>query len=385
MPVFAALKIPSLVIFGSGSVESVGEHVRNLGGAHPLVISDHGLQAAGLVDELHSHLNKAGLNTTTYLDVETEPSIQSIAPCVTFAQDSGCDVIIGLGGGSVLDTAKTVAMLLTNGGRVEDYLGTGLVKQASLPCILIPTTSGTGAEVTPNALFYVPERRAKEAVVSPLIVPQVALVDPALTRSVPPHITAATGVDALCHAIESFTANNATRLTEPFAREAIQQIATHLRTAVIKGDDLAAREGMALGSLYAGISIANSGTNAVHALAYPLQGLNRVTHGVANSLLLPYVIEFNLLGDIPKFAEVSALMGLPTGNLSLRDAAGESARLCEQLSRDVGIPEKMQDVGVRPEQLDELVDGAWKVQRLLRNNPRTITIDDIRVIFKRAL
>jgi alcohol dehydrogenase class IV len=385
MPVFAALKIPPLLVFGSGSAESVGTHIQNLGGTHPLVISDHGLRAAGLVDELLSHLNKAGLNAATYLDVETEPSIHSIPPAVAFAQDAGCDLVIGIGGGSVLDTAKTVAMLLTNGGKVEDYLGTGLVKHASLPCILIPTTSGTGAEVTPNALFYVPERRAKEAVVSPFIVPQIALVDPALTRSVPPHITAATGVDALCHAIESFTANNATKLTEPFAREAIQQIATHLRTAVIKSDDLAAREGMALGSLYAGISIANSGTNAVHALGYPLQGLNRVTHGVANSLLLPYVLDFNLLGDIPKFAEVSTLMGLPVGSMSLRDAAGECARLCEQLSHDVGIPEKMQAVGVKPEQLDELVDGAWQVQRLLRNNPRKITIDDIRTIYQQAL
>jgi alcohol dehydrogenase len=382
---FALLKVPPLVVFGSGAAESVGTHVQNIGGTHLLVISDRGLQAAGLVDELHSHLSKAGLSAVTYLDVETEPSIHSIPPAVTFAQKSGCDVVIGLGGGSVLDTAKTVAMLLTNGGSVEDYLGTGLVKREPMPCILIPTTSGTGAEVTPNALFYVPERRAKEAVVSPLIIPQVALVDPALTRSVPPQITAATGMDALCHAIESFTANNATKLTEPFAREAIQQIATHLRTAVIKGNDLTAREGMALGSLYAGISIANSGTNAVHALAYPLQGLNRITHGVANSLMLPYVIEFNLLGDIAKFAEVSALMGLPIGSMSLRDAAGESARLCEQLSRDIGIPEKLQDVGVRPEQMDELVDGAWKVQRLLRNNPREITMDNIRQIFMRAI
>ena len=385
MSVFAALKIPPLLVFGSGSAQSVGTHVQNLGGTRPLVISDHGLKVAGLVDELLSHLSKAGLSAATYLNVETEPSIHSIPPAVTFAQEAGCDVVIGIGGGSVLDTAKAVAMLLTNGGSVEDYLGTGLVKRESLPCILIPTTSGTGAEVTPNALFYVPERRAKEAIVSPLIIPQVALVDPALTRSVPPHITAATGVDALCHAIESFTANNATKLTEPFAREAIQQIAMHLRTAVIKGDDLAAREGMALGSLYAGISIANSGTNAVHALAYPLQGLNRITHGVANSLMLPYVLEFNLLGDVVKFAEVSILMGLPAGSMSQRDAAGESARLCEQLSRDVGIPEKLQDVGVRPEQLDELVDGAWKVQRLLRNNPRKITIDDIRNIFMRAI
>ena len=276
-------------------------------------------------------------------------------------------------------------MLLTNGGTAEDYLGTGTVRQAGLPTILIPTTAGTGSEVTPNALFYVPARRNKEAIVSPFLVPQIALVDPALTLSLPPHITAATGVDALCHGIESFTASNATPLSMPFATEAIRLIAKHLRQAVIRGDDLASREGMALASLYAAISLANSGTNAVHALAYPLQGLNRITHGIANSLLLPYVLEFNLLGDLERFARVTELMGQPTGHLSLRDAAGECERLCRQLADDVGIPKRMRDVGIQRAQLDDLVEGAWAVQRLLRNNPRAIDREDIRRIYESAL
>jgi alcohol dehydrogenase len=385
MAKMATLRTPAELIFGSGCAETVGEQAHKLGAKRALVISDQGLKKAGLVDQVESWLHNADISSTSYLDVETEPSVDSVAPCLDYARQAECEVVIGLGGGSVLDTTKTVAMLLKNEGTVEDYLGIGLVKQGSVPNILLPTTAGTGAEVTPNALFYVPSRRAKEAIVSPLIVTPVAMVDPALTLSAPPSITAATGVDALCHAIESYTSINATPLTEPFAMEATRLIAANLRQAVIDGRNLAAREGMALGSLYAAISLANSGTNAVHALAYPLQGLNRVTHGVANSLLLPYVVEFNLLGNLEKFAKVAELMGQPIGHLSLRDAAGESARACRQLSEDVGIPKHMSEVGISADQIDALVKGALKVTRLLKLNPRPIGAEDIRKIFERAL
>ncbi len=381
----ATLRIPSELIFGSGCAETVGDQAHRLGAKRALVISDHGLQKAGLVDQVEGWLNKAGISSASYVNVETEPSTDSVAPCLEYARHVESDVIVGLGGGSVLDTTKAVAMLLKNEGTVEDYLGTGLVKHGGVPNILLPTTAGTGAEVTPNALFYVPSRRAKEAIVSPLIVTPVAMVDPVLTLSVPPSITAATGMDALCHAVESYTGLNATPLSEPFALEAIRLIAANLRTAVIEGQNLAAREGMALGSLCAAISLANSGTNAVHALAYPLQGLNRVTHGIANSLLLPYVMEFNLLGDLEKFAKVAELMGQPTAHLSLRDAAAESARACRQLSQDIGIPQHLSDVGISADQIDDLVDGALKVTRLLRNNPRPVGAEDIQKIFERAL
>jgi alcohol dehydrogenase class IV len=381
----ATLRIPSEVIFGSGCAETVGEQAHRLGAKRVLVISDAGLQRAGLVDQIENWLNKADISSMSYLDVEAEPSTGSVAPCLDYARQVDCDAIVGLGGGSVLDTTKAVAMLLKNEGTVEDYLGTGLVNQRGVPNVLLPTTAGTGAEVTPNALFYVPTRRAKEAIVSPLIVTSVAMVDPVLTLSLPPSITAATGMDALCHAVESYTGINATPLSEPFALEAIRLIAANLRQAVIDGQNLKAREGMALGSLFAAISLANSGTNAVHALAYPLQGLNRITHGVANSLLLPYVMEFNLLGDLEKFAKVADVMGQPISNMSMRDAAAEAARACRQLSEDIGIPQHMTDVGISAEQMDELVDGALKVERLLKNNPRPIGAEDIERIYSRAL
>ncbi len=381
----AKLRIPSEVIFGSGCTETVGEQARKLGAKRALVISDQGIQKAGLVDRIESWLNKAGISSMSYVDVEAEPSTDSVAPCLDYARQAECDVVVGLGGGSVLDTTKAVAMLLKNEGTVEDYLGNDLVQRQGVPTILMPTTAGTGSEITPNALFYVPSRRAKEAVISPLIVTPVAMVDPGLTLSVPPSVTAATGMDALCHAIESYTGLNATPLSELFALEAIRLISANLRQAVMDGQSLKAREGMALGSLYAAISLANSGTNAVHALAYPLQGLNRITHGIANSLLLPYVMEFNLLGNLEKFAKVAEMMGQPVGHLSLRDAAGESARACRQLSQDVGIPQHMSDVGISAAQMGEFVDGALKVTRLLKNNPRPIGAEDIERIYERAL
>ncbi len=381
----ATLRIPSEVVFGSGCVETVGEQAHRLGAKRALVISDQGIQKAGLVAQIESWLNKAGISSMSYVDVEAEPSIDSVAPCLDYARQAECDVVVGLGGGSVLDTTKAVAMLLKNEGTVEDYLGNELVKRRGVPTILMPTTAGTGSEMTRLALFYVPSRRAKEAVISSLIVTPVAMVDPVLTLSVPPSVTAATGMDALCHAVESYTGINATPLSEPFALEAIRLISANLREAVIDGRSLTAREGMALGSLYAAISLANSGTNAVHALAYPLQGLERITHGIANSLLLPYVMGFNLLGNLEKFAKVAEMMGQPIAHLSLRDAAGESARACRQLSQDVGIPQHMSDVGISAEQIGELVDGALKVTRLLENNPRPIGAEEIERIYERAL
>jgi alcohol dehydrogenase len=381
----ATLRIPAEVIFGSGCAETVGEQARRLGARRAFIISDRGLHKAGWVDQMEGWLKKDGISAASFVDVEPEPSVESVAAGVEAASQAEGEVIIGLGGGSALDTTKAVAMLLTNDGTVEDYLGIGLVKRRGAPTILLPTTAGTGAETTPNALFYIPARQTKEAVVSPFIVPDVAMLDPVLTLSVPPHVTAATGVDALCHAVESFTGLNATPLTNPFAAEATTLISTHLRRAVFDGQNLAAREGMALGSFYAGIAIANAGTNGVHALAYPLQGLHRIAHGVANSLLLPYVLEFNLLGNLERFAKVAELMGQPTAHLSRREAAAASARACQQLSQDVGIPKRMSDVGITAEHLDDLVEGALKVTRLLKNNPRPLGATEIKQIFERAL
>lgn len=381
----ATFRIPGQIILGAGATETVGAEAKRLGAAHAFVASDPNLQKLGVTDRIVSSLSAQGIRSTVYAGIEFEPSIQSVGPAAAAARAARCDLVIGLGGGSTLDTAKAVAVLTKNDGQAEDYLGIGLVKQRGVPSILIPTTSGTGAEITPNALFYVPAAREKKAIVSPHIIPDVALLDPLLTLTVPPAVTAATGLDALSHAVESYTSLNASPLTDLYALEAIRLIGVHLRTAVANGGDLAARDGMLRASMYAGIGIGNAGTNIVHALAYPLQGQHRITHGVANSLLLPYGMEFNALSNLAKFACVAEALGEPIAGLSPRAAAAKSAEACRLLSEDIGIPQKMREVGIKPQDIDDMVEGAMRMTRLLVNNPRLVRPEDARAIFERAL
>ncbi len=381
----AAFRVPGQIILGSGAAEAVGAEAQRLGATRAFVVSDPNLQKLGTTDRILASLAGKGIQTAVYTEMEFEPSVACVPPCLVMARDCRCDLVVGLGGGTTLDTAKAVAVLLRNDGSLEDYLGIGLVKQRGVPSILMATTSGTGAEITPNALFLVPALKEKKAIVSPHIIPDVAIVDPTLTLTVAPKVTAATGMDALSHAVEAYTSINASPLTDLYALEAIRLIGTHLRTAVANGSDLEAREGMAKASLYAGIAIGNAGTNIVHALAYPLQGQHHITHGVANSLLLPYGMAFNALSHLPKFGRVAEALGEPVAGLSPRAAAAKSAEACRLLSEDVGIPQKMREVGIGAGHLDALVEGAMKVTRLLANNPRRVRSEDARAIFEQAL
>lgn len=381
----ASFRLPGQIILGAGAAEIVGAEAKRLGATHAFVLSDPNLQKLGVTDRIASSLSAQGVRSTVYTEIEFEPSIQSIAPAAAAARAATYDLVVGLGGGSTLDTAKAVAVLTRNPGQVEGYLGIGLVKQRGVPSVLIPTTGGTGAEITPNALFYVPAARDKKAIVSPHIIPDVALVDPLLTLTVPSPVTAATGLDALSHAVEAYTSLNASPFTDLYALEAIRLIGAHLRTAVANGTDQPAREGMARASMFAGIAIGNAGTNIVHALAYPLQGQHRVTHGVANSLLLPYGMEFNALSNLSKFGSVAEALGEPIHGLSPRAAAALSTEACRLLSLDIGIPQTMREVGIKPEHIEDLVEGAMRMTRLLVNNPRQVRPEDARAIFEKAL
>ncbi|HEX9016538.1 MAG TPA: iron-containing alcohol dehydrogenase [Chloroflexota bacterium] len=381
----ASFRIPAQIIFGNGAAEAIGAEARRLGARNALIVCDPTLRKLGIADQAGSWLAAQDIASKIYSEVEFEPSADGVDRAAQFARSSECDLVVAIGGGSAMDTAKALAVLMSNPGGLRDFIGTGLVPKRGVPTILVPTTSGTGAEMTPNSLFYLPEARDKKAIVSPHTIPDVAIVDPLLTLTVPPSVTAATGVDALCHAIESYTSSNASPMTDMYALEAVRLIGASLRTAVGNGSDLAAREAMARASFYAGISIGNAGTNAVHALAYPLQGQHRITHGIANSLMLPYVIDFNAPSNLQKFARVAEALGEAVGGVSLRDAAMKSASACRLLSEDVGIPRKLSEVGVKSEHVEDLVEGAMNVTRLLANNPRRVTRDDVRRIFERAL
>lgn len=378
------LSIASEVLLGSGCAETIGSQVRRLGGKHAVLIIDAIFIKNGIAEQFKAWLAKEGIDCDIYSDIEPEPSLDTARRCVNFLRKNTSDIVIAVGGGSVLDVAKVAAALVKNPGDVVDYLGNGKIIYPGLPAILLPTTSGTGSESTRNALFYVPESKSKESIISDLILGRLVMIDATLTLSVPPSITAATGMDALCHAIEAYTGLNATPFADLFALEGMRLISRHLRTTCIDGKNLAAREGMALGSYYAGLAIQHAGTNGVHALAYPLQGNYRVTHGVANALLLPYVMEYNMVSNLERFSKVAAQLGENIDHLSLRAAAGLVAEATRQLSLDTQIPQHLAEIGVFPDSIETLVSGALKVERLLKNNPRPLQAQQIAAIYSNA-
>jgi len=377
-------RAPAVSYVGLGAVQKAGEEARRLRATQAVVITDPGLVKAGVADEVKSILVKAGIPTEIYSEVETEPSIESVERCFEVVKAGGYDLLVGLGGGSSMDTAKGCSLLSANPGSIRDYFGVDKVQKKGLPTILIATTSGTAAELTPNAIFADKEKQLKAGVVSPLIMADVAIVDPLLTLSVPPYVTAFTGMDALTHAVESYTAIKATHHTDLYALESIRLIAANLRTAVANGSNVEARYYMALGSYLAGFSLTNAGAGAVHAMAYPLGSQYHVPHGVANAVLLPYVLEFNILGDLPKFARIAEAMGEDVIGLSPRAAAERAVEAIRQLSADIGIPQRLRDLGVKQESLAGFVPGTMSATRLIDNNPRRITADDVLAIFQKA-
>ena len=383
MPTSAPFRVPPSQIFGAGAIEQLGEEAKRLGWQRALVVTDPGV--AAIADCARRVLEAAGIATGLYDRAEREPSVASVeraAAALSAAPGGGYDGIVGVGGGSVLDTAKGVSLRSANDGPLQRYFGVELVPSTGLPMILVPTTAGTGSEATPNAIFDDTDRRLKAGIVSHRLFARVAIVDPDLTIGAPATVTAAAGLDALTHAIESYVAIKATPHTDLYALEAIRLIATHLRTAVARGGDRAARTGQARGSFYAGISITNAGTGLCHAMAYPLGSAFHVPHGMANALLLPAVLEFNLVADLPKMARVAEAMGEAVDGVSERAAAELAVEAVRQLSRDVGLPAGLRDVGVPEDALAGFVDGALSAQRLITNNPRVPTPEAVLAAYR---
>lgn len=380
-----SLKGPHLLLAGMGVLDRLGEQAGELGATRALVITDKGVMGTDTGDKVKALLEANDISVEFFTGVSPDPAIADAEAALEAAKAGDFNLIIGLGGGSPMDVAAIAAVLLTNPGTVHDYFGIGLVKNPGVPTILIPTTAGTGAEMTPNAILSDPDENLKKAVVSPYILPRVAIIDPMLTVSMPPSVTSSSGIDALTHAIESYTSNNASILTDMFAREAITLIGRSLRTAVANGNDLKARYDMTIGSAYAGISLANAGVTAVHALAYPLGGQYHIPHGVANGLLLPYVMEFNAPGSVAKFADVARLMGERVEELSLLDQAYVAAESVKALYCDLAIPQSLTELNVPEDGIPGMSAAAMNVTRLMGNNPRTMTVEDVAAIYTKAL
>lgn len=372
------------LVTGSGAISKIGEEAKKLNATKVIIITDKVIRQTGLLSKVLNPLEEAGLATDIIDDVVPEPPFENLEQMITQVEGKGYDLLVGVGGGSALDIAKVLSIMLTNQEDVRDLVGIEKVKNPGVPTILVPTTSGTGSEVTYNAIFTDIRDKVKKGIVSPYLLPKVAIVDSELTLTVPPSVTAATGMDALVHAVESYTAIRAGELTDGIALQAIKLISRSLRKAVYNGKDLKAREDMAMGSLLAGISLGNAGVGAVHALAYPLGGKFKVPHGVANSLLLPFVMKYNAVADLEKFAEVAKAMGENVEGLSLREAADRAVQAMAQLSKDVGIPSSLKEVGVTASDISDLAEEASKIDRLLNNNPRWLTVKEIKQIYEEA-
>jgi alcohol dehydrogenase len=372
------------IAFGVGSFDNLPDYLGELKARHPLVVIDPALAASGLQEKVQDLLGKKGIKATIYDKVEPEPPLELADAGAKAAIKGNCDAVIGIGGGSAMDCAKAIAVLAANKGKAVDYLGLGKVPGPGLPKIMVPTTAGTGSEVTFTSVFIRKNLKKKEGMNSPYLYPELAVLDPLLTLSLPPQPTATTGLDALCHAIESYTSINASPMSEMISLEAIMLIAENLRTCVHDGKNLAAREQMLLGSLYAGLGLANAGVTAVHSLSYPLGGKYGVPHGLANTLLLPHVMAYNLPGALEKFVDIAEAMGEITEGLAVRDAAELAVEAVHHLIEDCDVNICLEDLEIPEEEFEELAKVALTVARPLENNPRKVTLEDAVDIYRAA-
>lgn len=368
------------IVFGAGAAQRIGALCAERLGPRVLVVTDAGLLRAGLVAPALAALEAAGIAVTTFADVVADPPERVVEAAVAAARAHDATGIVGLGGGSSLDVAKLVALIAGSGERLADAYGVGNAKGPRLPLLLAPTTAGTGSEVTPISIVTT-GAHTKMGVVSPVLLPDVALLDPDLTLGLPAPVTAATGVDAMVHAIEAYTSAsaNANPVSKALAREALRLLGGAIETACRNGADREARGAMLLGSMLAGQAFANSPVAAVHALAYPLGGHFGIPHGLSNALVLTHVMRFNLPAAAAAYAELApcAFPDCPP------DAEAFIARL-DALSGAIGLAPRLRDVGVPEDALDRLADDAMKQTRLLVNNPREVTRADAWGIYRAA-
>jgi alcohol dehydrogenase class IV len=372
------------IFSGRGSVSNLGTIAKDFGARSCLLVADPELERHGLIEPVRASLRQAGIHVESSMKVEPEPYLDNADDAAAIGRDMGADIVVGLGGGSALDTAKAAAILVTNHGKAEDYVGLNKVPVAGSRTIMIPTTSGTGAEVTFTAVFTNRLTKAKGGINSSYMYPDAALLDPELTLSLPPQVTAFTGMDALTHAIESVTSRSASVFTQALSLTSARLISESLRRAVYYGSDIDAREKMLLGSLFGGLALADAGVGAAHALAYPLGGHYRIPHGLANAILIPHVMEFNLPAAQEAFALVSKSMGESIEGLALRWAAQAAVDAVITLASDIGVPVSLSELGIPRADIPMLVEGALKVTRPVENNPRNLGPEEAEAIYEAA-
>ena len=372
------------IVCEDGAARTLGAAARARGMTRVLVVTDRGLLDGGVIREALASFDGMA-EVAVFADVLADPPQACVEAAVEAARTARADGVVGLGGGSSMDVAKLVALLVGSGERLEDVYGVGLASGPRLPLLQVPTTAGTGSEVTPIAIVTTPSDE-KKGVVSSLLYPDAAILDATLTLGLPPRVTAMTGIDAMVHAIEAYTSRHRKNvLSDTLAVRALRLLSGHIRTAVADGANLTARRAMLQGSMLAGMAFANAPVAAVHALAYPLGGRFHVPHGLSNALVLPPVLEFNLSAAEALYAELAPAL-LQDGRPACRDASARAfLDAMIALTVDLGLERALRDVGVTEADLPALAADALQVQRLLVNNPRDVTYDDALAIYARVL
>ncbi len=369
---------PSVIEFGAGRLEKLKDHLS--GNKRIYFLCDPPIKAK--IEPLLAEL-RDGFEVEISTDVVPEPPFEALEKLLEPVRVFSPDAIVGVGGGSAMDLAKLVSVLFTGEQKTEEIIGIGQVKDRKVKLFTVSTTSGTGSEVTPIAVLTDTAQKLKKGVVSKFIIPDVAIVDPELTTTLPPAITASTGMDAMTHCIEAFTNRHSHPIIDNLALEGIRLIAQNLETAVKSGNDLDARTAMALGSLYGGLCLGPVNTAAVHAMAYPLGGEFKIPHGVSNSVLLPFVMSFNLPSCVEKYAQVAHVVGVsPEG--SNEDMARKGILKIRDISERCGIPSGIRDLHIPESAIPSMAEAALKVKRLMENNPRTVALGDAEAIFRQA-
>ncbi len=380
------LRMPKSMLLGNGSIEEIGKEVKKLGGKRAIIITDRNLVKSGLLEKPKQVLERENIGVHFFEDVEFEPTTSVVEKGRNAVKEKQCDIVIGIGGGSVLDAAKVIACLATNQGGARDYLGKDKFEKRGLPLILMPTTGGTGSEVSPNAMLTDDEDGRKKVVSDNKLFPDLSLVDPLLTLTVPPQLTAYTGMDALCHAMGCYICRRANPLSDALALEAMYLISHNLRRAVSKGElDTEARYNMSLGAAIGMIARINSGGGATHGLSYPLTEKYHFPHGKSIALIMPYVMESNVSSAIPKFIRIAKAMGEKTEGLSERKAADKAVDAIKALMKDIGILLPLREFGVKKEEFPEFAELVYQLSyRHIEVNPRMLTKEDIIKIYENA-
>jgi alcohol dehydrogenase class IV len=387
------------IVFGTGSLSALPDILQRFGSRRPALLTDPGLVRAGVADKVREILFDLGDSLIVYDQAMPEPTMSSVHKCYETIRYAEPDLFIGLGGGSCIDLAKMMSLLFTYGGRLEAYYGENKVPGRLLPVVAIPTTAGTGSEVSPVAIVTDEVQQLKNGISDQKLRAAAAILDPSLTVGLPSYITACTGLDALSQAIEAYFAKDfrylgksspliyqgSNPMSDVMAEKAIQLIHQNIRTAVHQGTNLEARENMLLGNLYSALAFSNSGTSLIHALAYPVAEISKKPHGEIIGLLLPYVMRYNSPACYERFAQIAEWLGCRGDGLSLADQAEQGVNAVYRLLDDLGMPKTLAQIGVREEHIEEIVNKTMQIERLLRVNPRTPKAEELSRLIREAL